>query len=99
MMLLRHIDIKQMHFVTFSLYNAISDQLGRVGETWNADKLRKEAAAHLRKHQNDFIHFLNDEYASDNGFEKYCTELESTAAWGGQIEVISNPFMKIDYSP
>lgn len=74
----------------FSLYKALADQLQRVGEKWEVNKLRSEAATYLRKHKDDFIHFVDEDYSSESGFEKYCGELESTAAWGGQIEVLNS---------
>ncbi|CAL8102113.1 unnamed protein product [Orchesella dallaii] len=59
----------------------------RIGEDWGISKLRVETASFLRKNQDEFIHFMEEEYTSGDGFEKYCADLESTAAWGGQIEV------------
>lgn len=47
--------------------------------------LRKLCAAHLLKNQEDFIHFV--EVEDEEGYKAYCREVESTAAWGGHVEL------------
>lgn len=52
-------------------------------------------AAYIRKHAPDFLPFFLSENIGDGDadgslddrFEKYCSEIESTAAWGGQLEL------------
>uniref|UniRef100_A0A1D1Y7C7 OTU domain-containing protein 6B n=1 Tax=Anthurium amnicola TaxID=1678845 RepID=A0A1D1Y7C7_9ARAE len=80
------------------LYRAVEDQLSL--NTRNAYpssylELRKMAAKYMREHASDFLPFLlsdnkvevdSDETPLER-FEKYCGEVESTAAWGGQLEL------------
>ncbi|KAG2187345.1 hypothetical protein INT44_005031 [Umbelopsis vinacea] len=77
----------------FSLYNAVSDQLAaRYKVKANYKELRKEAADYIRGHPDDFIPFL---YKDDGGMytnddlNQYCDELENTAVWGGQLEILA----------
>lgn len=54
--------------------------------------LRQRAAEWMRRHAEQFKPFVLQEDATTAGdgedvFEAYCTELESTAAWGGQVEL------------
>lgn len=72
----------------YSLYNAVKDQLKRSGEIKDTQSLRNLTAEYLRSHKDEFMMFLDEEYSgSDDGFHRYCNELETTPAWGGQIEV------------
>ncbi|MBA0562028.1 hypothetical protein Golob_007111, partial [Gossypium lobatum] len=58
-------------------------------------ELREMVAAYMRKHAYDFLPFFLSENAIDGDsddspaerFENYCKEVESTAAWGGQLEL------------
>ncbi|KAI9287444.1 hypothetical protein BC943DRAFT_319802 [Umbelopsis sp. AD052] len=75
------------------LYNAVSDQLkARYKVKANYKELRKEAADYIRGHPDDFIPFL---YKDDGGMytnddlNQYCDELENTAVWGGQLEILA----------
>lgn len=54
--------------------------------------LRKLAAAYMRAHKNDFLPFVTEHAKEHEGdpdaqFEAYCTEVEETATWGGQLEL------------
>ncbi|CAG8463769.1 2626_t:CDS:2 [Ambispora gerdemannii] len=73
------------------LYNAIADQLQfRHNISTNYKDLRKETANYMREHFDDFLPFLTTESGDPYNmeqFQKYCDELESTATWGGQLEV------------
>lgn len=45
----------------------------------------------MRNHQDDFLPFLchtdtGDPYTTDE-FQEYCNKLETSAEWGGQLEV------------
>jgi len=74
--------------VCCSLYNAVKDQLKRQGESIDTQSLRSQTADYLRKHKDEFIAFMDEEHSSSGEkFEEYCKELESTPAWGGQLEV------------
>ncbi|XP_057439322.1 OVARIAN TUMOR DOMAIN-containing deubiquitinating enzyme 5 [Lotus japonicus] len=80
------------------LYRAVEDQLavrsgGRSPYTYQ--ELREMVAAYMRNHTSDFIPFFLSENLieadSDESltqkFENYCKEVESTAVWGGQLEL------------
>nr|DAD25122.1 TPA_asm: hypothetical protein HUJ06_026586 [Nelumbo nucifera] len=80
------------------LYRAVEDQLAYFSggcSPYNYQQLRQMVAAYMREHASDFLpFFLSDnkmEEDYDNSlserFEKYCREVESTAAWGGQLEL------------
>ncbi|KAM3581481.1 OTU protein [Umbelopsis sp. WA50703] len=75
------------------LYNAVADQLAvRYKVKTDYKELRKEAAAYIRAHPDDFMPFL---YKDDGGMytaddlKKYCDDLENTAVWGGQLEILA----------
>ncbi|CAB4434281.1 unnamed protein product [Rhizophagus irregularis] len=76
------------------LYNAISDQL-QIGHNIATDykELRRKAAAYMREHSDEFIPFLpttqDGELCSAEQFSKYCDDLENTAVWGGQLEILA----------
>ena len=80
------------------LYRAVENQLAYLSggsSPYNYQQLREMVAAYMRDHSTDYMPFL----LSDNGvegnsnsslaerFENYCKEVESTAAWGGQLEL------------
>lgn len=80
------------------LYRAVEDQLAHLSggaSPYNYQQLREMVAAYMRDHSSDFLPF----YLSENmiggdsaqplveRFENYCKEVESTAAWGGELEL------------
>jgi len=71
------------------LYNAIADQLLAGEYDWKA--LRLLAAEKLRKNREQFIPFMTNlesgEPYTEEEFEKYCHEIETTNIWGGQLEI------------
>ncbi|CAG7866273.1 unnamed protein product [Brassica rapa] len=77
------------------LYRAVENQLANLSggaSPYTYQKLREMAAAYMREHKTDFIPFFLSETESESEsaeerFEKYCREVESTAAWGGQLEL------------
>lgn len=80
------------------LYRAVEDQLALFSEgssPYTYQELRQMVAAYMRSHASDFIpFFLSENTVEDDSdvslaerFEKYCQEVESTAAWGGQLEL------------
>ncbi|GAB2278774.1 OVARIAN TUMOR DOMAIN-containing deubiquitinating enzyme 5 [Dionaea muscipula] len=80
------------------LYRAVEDQLELIfggSSPYTYLELRKMVADYMRNHSLDFLPFFLSENAvegeSDTSFvdrfEKYCEEVESTAAWGGQLEL------------
>ncbi|CAK0784589.1 hypothetical protein CVIRNUC_007793 [Coccomyxa viridis] len=78
------------------LYRAVNDQLrghsngaGAADEYW---AIRAKAAAYMRAHPDQFLPFMPE--AADEGvqdpqarFEEYCSEVEKSSAWGGQLEL------------
>ncbi|KZV25984.1 hypothetical protein F511_08929 [Dorcoceras hygrometricum] len=80
------------------LYRAVEDQLalhsGGSSPCTHQD-LREMVANYMRKNASDFLPFFLSENAADGEcadsiterFEKYCMDIESTAAWGGQLEL------------
>ncbi|MBA0804299.1 hypothetical protein Gohar_003889 [Gossypium harknessii] len=80
------------------LCRAVEDQLSLQSggsSPYAYQELWEMVAAYMRKHASDFLPFFLSENAidgdSDNSpaerFENYCKEVESTAAWGGQLEL------------
>ncbi|MBA0583917.1 hypothetical protein Gorai_014756 [Gossypium raimondii] len=80
------------------LYRAVEDQLALLSggsSPYTYQELREMAAAYMRKHASDFLPFFLSENTVDEDsddslaerFENYCKEVESTAAWGGQLEL------------
>ncbi|RKP05671.1 hypothetical protein THASP1DRAFT_19512 [Thamnocephalis sphaerospora] len=77
------------------LYNAVADQLrtqhkiqARKGTTHL--ELRKQVAAYMRDHRDDFIPFLTNAHGDIlNEFADYCHRLETTAEWGGHAEILA----------
>ncbi|KAK8554745.1 hypothetical protein V6N13_093719 [Hibiscus sabdariffa] len=81
------------------LYRAVEDQLAVLSggsSPYTYQELREMAAAYMRKHASDFLPFFLSENSIDGDsddspaaerFENYCKEVESTAAWGGQLEL------------
>ncbi|KAG0734789.1 hypothetical protein G6F57_004355 [Rhizopus arrhizus] len=79
--------IKQITADGHCLYNAFADQLkSRYNEEVTYKELRKSAADYMRNHADDFTPFL---YLEDGNFEKYCNDIENTACWGGQLEILA----------
>ncbi|RWV94497.1 hypothetical protein GW17_00042961, partial [Ensete ventricosum] len=80
------------------LYRAVEDQLSLYSNDnspYGFQELRKMAANYMRNHASDFLPFFLSESKIEldadssplERFEKYCEEVESTAAWGGQLEL------------
>ncbi|KAF8044836.1 hypothetical protein N665_6413s0003 [Sinapis alba] len=78
------------------LYRAVENQLANLSgggaSPYTYQKLREMAAAYMRDHKTDFIPFLflsetESESNAEEWFEIYCRQVESTAAWGGQLEL------------
>ncbi|TNN85699.1 OTU domain-containing protein 6B [Liparis tanakae] len=90
----QQLQIKEISSDGHCMYRAIEDQLAQRSEpgliTCVKD-LRSSSAEHMRGHADDFLPFLTntntgDMYTTDE-FEKYCSDVEHTAAWGGQLEL------------
>lgn len=79
------------------LYRAVENQLSlnNKNQLYSYQELRKMAASYMREHAMDFLPFFLDEgnIKMDSNdvplefFQKYCEEVETSAAWGGQLEL------------
>ncbi|KAH6771328.1 Cysteine proteinases superfamily protein [Perilla frutescens var. hirtella] len=80
------------------LYRAVENQLALQSggsSPYTYQELRQMVAAYMREHVTDFLPFFLSENMADGEsedslterFENYCKEIESTAAWGGQLEL------------
>ncbi|KMS99877.1 hypothetical protein BVRB_1g017280 [Beta vulgaris subsp. vulgaris] len=80
------------------LYRAVVDQLAHLSggsSPYNFQQLREMVASYMRDHASEFLPFFTSENAVEGEsndslverFNKYCIEVESTAAWGGQLEL------------
>ncbi|KAM3858468.1 deubiquitinase OTUD6B [Diretmus argenteus] len=90
----RQQQIKEISSDGHCMYRAIEDQLAQramPGLILSLKELRSRTAEYMRSHADDFLPFLTntntgDMYTTDE-FEKYCSDVEHTAAWGGQLEL------------
>uniref|UniRef100_A0A3P9NJL8 ubiquitinyl hydrolase 1 n=1 Tax=Poecilia reticulata TaxID=8081 RepID=A0A3P9NJL8_POERE len=82
----RQLQIKEISSDGHCMYRAIEDQLAQ-----RLKELRSRTAEHMRNHADDFLPFLTNSNTGDmfttDEFEKYCSDAEHTAAWGGQLEL------------
>ncbi|GAB4829683.1 OVARIAN TUMOR DOMAIN-containing deubiquitinating enzyme 5, variant 2 [Ancistrocladus abbreviatus] len=80
------------------LYRAVEDQLAVLSggtSPYTFQKLREMVAVYMREHSSDLLPFFLSENMVEGEsdsllaerFENYCREVESTAAWGGQLEL------------
>lgn len=74
------------------LYNAVAHQLKLLGEPpLGFHDLRLKTASYLRQNMNDYLPFISnpdsDELLSPEQYEKYCSDVADTSAWGGAIEL------------
>ncbi|XP_073145407.1 OVARIAN TUMOR DOMAIN-containing deubiquitinating enzyme 5 [Henckelia pumila] len=80
------------------LYRAVEDQLALHSggsSPCTYQELREMVANYMRKNASNFLPFFLSENAAEGEsadsiterFEKYCRDIESTAAWGGQLEL------------
>ncbi|XP_062917541.1 deubiquitinase OTUD6B [Mobula hypostoma] len=87
----RKLQIKQIPSDGHCMYKAIEDQLSNQNSLLTLVELRSLAAEYMRSHVDDFLPFLTNSNTGDmytpDEFEKYCHEVASTAAWGGQLEL------------
>ncbi|XP_071765158.1 deubiquitinase OTUD6B isoform X1 [Centroberyx gerrardi] len=94
----RQLQIREISSDGHCMYRAIEDQLVQRAMvhifpelSLSLKELRSRTAEHMRSHADDFLPFLTnantgDMYTTDE-FEKYCSDVEHTAAWGGQLEL------------
>lgn len=90
----KQLQIKEISSDGHCMYRAVADQLAqrsKPGSTVSVKELRSQTAERMRSRADDFLPFLTnpnsgDMYTTDE-FEKYCSDVEHTAAWGGQLEL------------
>ncbi|KAK2864618.1 hypothetical protein Q7C36_003772 [Tachysurus vachellii] len=87
----KQLQIKEISSDGHCMYRAVEDQLtGRVCSL-KIQELRVQTAQYMRSHKDDFLPFLTNpstgEMYSAEEFEKYCSDVAETAAWGGQLEL------------
>ncbi|XP_037330892.2 deubiquitinase OTUD6B isoform X2 [Pungitius pungitius] len=90
----RQLQIKEISSDGHCMYRAIEDQLAKrsePGSITSVKELRSSTAQRMRGYADDFLPFLTnpntgDMYTTDE-FDKYCSDVEHTAAWGGQLEL------------
>ncbi|KAF9166852.1 OTU domain-containing protein 6B [Actinomortierella ambigua] len=87
------LEIKDINADGHCLYNAVADQLAqRYEKTTSVKDLRSETAQYMRVHADDFLPFLTNKHGdimSSEDFEAYLKELEESAVWGGQPELLA----------
>ncbi|KAI8370497.1 uncharacterized protein BYT42DRAFT_582617 [Radiomyces spectabilis] len=87
------LQVKQITADGHCLYNAFSDQLLRRYKQANSyTELRKIAADYMREHPDDFMPFLykdNGDMYTKEDFDRYCDDVENTAVWGGELEILA----------
>ncbi|KAM5157659.1 deubiquitinase OTUD6B isoform 1-T1 [Mantella aurantiaca] len=73
------------------MYRAIEHQLKERSSNLTLSSLRHQAADYMQSHADEFLPFLTNsatgEMYTQDEFEKYCSEVANTAAWGGQLEL------------
>ncbi|GAX78018.1 hypothetical protein CEUSTIGMA_g5460.t1 [Chlamydomonas eustigma] len=74
------------------LYRSIEDQLVQLHHepSVSYQQLRERAAAFIREHPDEYIPYIYDEDKEGDPktqLERYCTEMTTTAVWGGQTEL------------
>lgn len=87
----RHLQIREIPSDGHCMYQAVEDQLASRGQSVGLNQLRAQTADFMRSHADDFLPFLSNPTSGDmftaDEFEKYCCDVEKTAAWGGQLEL------------
>ncbi|XP_066531145.1 deubiquitinase OTUD6B [Hoplias malabaricus] len=87
----KQLQIKEISSDGHCLYRAVGDQLAMRGLSLGIKELRAQTAQYMRSHSDDFLPFLTNANTGDmytvDEFEKYCTDIAETAAWGGQLEL------------
>ncbi|KAM4027299.1 deubiquitinase OTUD6B [Anomaloglossus baeobatrachus] len=87
----RQMQIKEIPSDGHCMYKAIEHQLKERDNMITLTSLRRQTAEYMLSHRNDFLPFLTNsttgEMYTPDEFEKYCTEVANTPAWGGQLEL------------
>ncbi|XP_075682115.1 deubiquitinase OTUD6B isoform X2 [Rhinoderma darwinii] len=87
----RQLQIKQIPSDGHCMYRAIEHQLKERDNNVTLTSLRCQTADYMQNRTDDFLPFLTNsitgEMYTQDEFEKYCTEVANTPAWGGQLEI------------
>ncbi|XP_018427519.1 PREDICTED: OTU domain-containing protein 6B [Nanorana parkeri] len=87
----RQLQIKHIPSDGHCMYRAIEHQLKEQGANLTLSSLRHQTADYMQSHADDFLPFLTNsttgEMYTQDEFEKYCSEIANTPAWGGQLEL------------
>ncbi|XP_069813466.1 deubiquitinase OTUD6B isoform X2 [Dendropsophus ebraccatus] len=87
----RQLQIRQIPTDGHCMYRAIEHQLKERDSNLTLTSLRRHTADYMQSHTEDFLPFLTNsvtgEMYTQDEFEKYCTEVANTPAWGGQLEL------------
>ncbi|RKP40239.1 hypothetical protein BJ085DRAFT_21905, partial [Dimargaris cristalligena] len=85
--------LKEVESDGHCLFRAVADQLAEYHHIRDDFmELRRKAADYMRAHKDDFIPFLvnsTGDILSNEEFVEYCHELETTAVWGGEPEILA----------
>ncbi|WFD28752.1 ubiquitinyl hydrolase 1 [Malassezia nana] len=108
-----HVQLHEITPDGHCLYNAIADQMNcryPAPEPYTYTSLRKAAANYMRQHADEFLPFISDSDEQAAGvpdgaaatdpmskYLAYCDAMETTAAWGGQPEILA--LSKVLYTP
>ncbi|KAB5517826.1 hypothetical protein PHYPO_G00171660 [Pangasianodon hypophthalmus] len=87
----KQLQIKEISSDGHCMYRAVEDQLTGRGCSLGIQQLRLQTAQYMRSHEDGFLPFLTNPNTGDmytaEEFEKYCSDVAETAAWGGQLEL------------
>ncbi|XP_058260400.1 deubiquitinase OTUD6B isoform X2 [Hemibagrus wyckioides] len=87
----KQLQIKEISSDGHCMYRAVENQLTGRSCSMGIQELRVQTAQYMRSHEDDFLPFLTNPNTGDmytaEEFEKYCSDVAETAAWGGQLEL------------
>ncbi|XP_075438973.1 deubiquitinase OTUD6B isoform X2 [Ascaphus truei] len=91
MLSVRQLQIKQIPSDGHCMYRAIEEQLKERDDALTLANLRSRTAEYMQNHVDDFLPFVTNsatgEMYTQDEFEKYCSDIANTSAWGGQLEL------------
>lgn len=85
-----NLSVKEIKPDGHCLYSAIADQIR--DSTIDYTHIRKLAAEQMRSHPEEYLPFMTNDLGdmfTDDEYASYCSKVESTAEWGGQLEVMA----------
>lgn len=73
------------------MYEALLVHLNSSGNMYSVQTLRQQTAEHMLSHRDDYLPFTMSQSTGDmmsgEEFEKYCSDISETNAWGGNLEL------------